>query len=122
MAAANPTIASPLGSSVLAEDSASTATPFALRTAATTIRLVRIDNSDGGVDVYTKLYNVAVGSVTVGTTVPDMTIWAQAGEIRLLAIPEGVAFGTAVTSATVRTGGTGGDDDPDSTVSVSLYA
>ena len=54
--------------------------------------------------LYLKFYNVAAASVTVGTTVPDMTfpIPTQGdtnGAGFTLSIPNGIAFGTAITIA-----------------------
>lgn len=54
--------------------------------------------------LYLKFYNVVGASVTVGTTVPDMTFpiptqGSTNGAGFVLAIPNGIAFGTAITIA-----------------------
>ena len=64
--------------------------------------------------LYLKFYNVAAASVTVGTTVPDLTFPVpSAGDTNgagfTLAIPNGIAFSTAITIA-----GTTGVADNDS--------
>ncbi len=53
---------------------------------------------------YLKLYNAAAASVTVGTTVPDLTFLVPSqgdtnGAGFTLSIPNGIAFGTAITIA-----------------------
>lgn len=53
---------------------------------------------------YLKLYNATAASVTVGTTVPDLTFPVPSqgdtnGAGFVLAIPNGIAFGTAITIA-----------------------
>lgn len=65
--------------------------------------------------VFLKFYNVAAASVTVGTTVPDLTFPVPAnadsdGAGFTLSIPNGIAFGTAITIA-----GTGLVADNDAT-------
>jgi hypothetical protein len=64
--------------------------------------------------LYLQLFNVAQGSVTVGTTTPTVQFVIPAnadsdGAGFTLSIPQGIAFGTAITAAasTASEGGTG---------------
>ena len=86
---------------------------------------VVVDNSaNGGAASYVKLYNVASGSVTVGTTAPDEVIYVPAGAIvtRLYFTGAvfGVVFGTALSAACVTTAGTAGSTSPSSAVIVTV--
>ncbi len=82
---------------------------------------VLIDNSaNGGAASYVKIFNVASGSVIVGTTAPDEVIYVPAGLIVThflftAAIP-GKTFGTALSACCVTTGGTAGVTSPASSV------
>jgi hypothetical protein len=53
--------------------------------------------------LYLQLYDVAQGSVTVGTTTPDLTIPLPANSTTgagvAISIPQGIAFATAITAA-----------------------
>lgn len=86
---------------------------------------VTVDNSaNGGAASYVKLYNLASGSVTVGTTVPDDVVYAPAGAIvnrtYWTSAAPGVTFGTALSMACVTTGGTAGTTSPASPVIASV--
>lgn len=86
---------------------------------------VIVDNSaNGGAASYVKLYNVASGSVTVGTTPPDEIIYVPAGAIVSKSLftgaTPGVTFATALSAACVTTGGTGGTVSPSSSVVVTI--
>jgi hypothetical protein len=86
---------------------------------------ILIDNSaNGGAASYVKLYNLASGSVTVGTTAPDEIIYVPAGAIinhffYTGAVP-GKTFGTALSACCVTAGGTAGSSSPSSAVKVTL--
>lgn len=85
---------------------------------------VTIDNSANGAVSYVKLYNVASGSVTVGTTAPDEIIMVPANVVKTVTYFTGAApgstFGTALSAACVTTGGTAGTTPPSSPVIVSI--
>jgi hypothetical protein len=86
---------------------------------------VFIDNSaNGGAASYVKLWNVASGGVTVGTTVPDEVIFVPAGAIITVYLftktTPGKTFGTALTAACLTTGGTAGVTAPVSAVIVTI--
>jgi hypothetical protein len=82
---------------------------------------VLIDNSANvGAASYVKIWNLASGSVVLGTTAPDEVIYVPAGIVvtHFLytgAVP-GKAFNTALSAACVTTGGTGGVTGPSSAV------
>lgn len=79
-----------------------------------------VNNSANSVACYFKAWNLAVGSVTVGTTAPDFVWPIAASEVSEVLFDTGVAFGTALTIACVTTGGTGGVTGPTESVSVEL--
>ena len=86
---------------------------------------ILIDNSNnGGAASYVKLYNLASGSVVVGTTVPDEVIYVPAGAIITqffyTGAGPGKTFGTALSAACVTTGGTAGVTSPLSSVKVTV--
>lgn len=79
-----------------------TPTATAIKSSAGTLYGVQAVNT-GAAIVYLKIYNTAVGSVTVGTTVPLMTIpiptVATTGAGIVVPFPVGVVFGTAMSWA-----------------------
>lgn len=83
-----------------------------------------VDNTANGANSYLKLWNVASGSVTVGTTAPDMVIFCPASVITTVyfgtASAPGITFGTALTAACVTTAGTAGNTGPSSNVIATL--
>jgi hypothetical protein len=85
---------------------------------------VIVDNTANGAATYVKLYNVASGSVTVGTTVPDEVIYVPASvvvtHVFYTAAAAGKTFGTALSAAAVTAGGTAGTTSPSSSASVTL--
>ena len=85
---------------------------------------VIIDNTLNAAATYVKLYNVASGSVTVGTTVPDEVIYVPASVIVTHILYTGAApgktFGTALSAAAVTAGGTAGVTSPSSAAAVTV--
>lgn len=79
-----------------------TPTATAIKASAGTLYGVQAINT-GAAPVYVKLYNTASGSVTVGTTVPLITIpvptVATTGAGVVIPFPVGVVFGTAISYA-----------------------
>jgi len=82
-------------------------TPKSCKAAAANIFKVTVDNSASAADVYVALYDVAVGSVSVGTTEPNLLLLCRAGKktsysfrgYTALGTAGGLAFGTALTMA-----------------------
>ena len=85
---------------------------------------VIVDNSLNVAATYVKLWNLASGSVTVGTTDPDEIIYVPAGAIVTHVLYTGAAvgktFATGLTAAAVTTGGTGGVTSPSSACKVTV--
>lgn len=70
----------------------------AAETSARSINQVLINNTAGTASIYLRLYDVASGSVTLGTTSPDMIIPCAAGESATMSFWPGNAWGTAITA------------------------
>lgn len=85
---------------------------------------ILVDNSANAASTYVKLYNLAAGSVTVGTTVPDEVIFCPANA-RITHVfynnnSPGKTFGTALSACAVTAGGTAGVTAPSSSVSCTI--
>ena len=87
-------------------ESSSVADDVALDTTSGVILAVEIDNTGNSSAAYLHLYDLAAGSVTVGTTDEDYTFMAPASSRITYSCPEGAAYGTALTAAIVATPGT----------------
>ena len=79
-----------------------------------------VDNSANAAVTYLKLWDVASGSVTVGTTAPDWIFKIPASTKLTIIFPETIAFGTALTEASLTAGGTAGSTGPTSDVPVTI--
>jgi hypothetical protein len=68
---------------------------------------------------YVQIFNLGTGSVTLGTTAPDLAFGIPASSGANVEISNGIAFSTAITIAvtTTRTGSTG----PGSTVDYNIF-
>lgn len=124
MAITNIILANPAGFSQYT-DTAMGNTVDAVKASSTSLYQVVIDNSgNGGAAAYVKLYNLASGSVTIGTTVPDEVIFVPGGAIITQSFytksAPGKTFGTALTAACVTTGGTAGTVAPSNPVIASI--
>ena len=86
-----------------------------------TLHSVSVDNTqNAGAACYLKLWNAASGSVTVGTTAPDIIIYVPAATKITLVFHDGLVYGTALSAACVTTAGTAGTTNPTSNVIVEL--
>lgn len=97
-------------SSSAAHDTAADATALSLKASAGTVECVSINNSNGAAKSYTELWDALVGSVNVGTTVPNMWFPCDAGRsqtywLRNLVTDAGIAFATGITIASVTAPG-----------------
>lgn len=124
MAITQVTVASPSGL-IQFTDTVMGATVDAVKASSALVYSIFIDNSGNGAAAsYVKLYNLASGSVTVGTTAPDMILYAPAAFVgQLLGFTKsapGVPFGTALTAACVTTAGTAGTTPPSNPVIVTI--
>jgi hypothetical protein len=83
-----------------------------------------VDNSLNIAATYVKLWNLASGSVTVGTTVPDEVIYVPAGvivtHVFYTGALQGKTFGTALSAAATTTGGTAGVSNTSSATAVTV--
>lgn len=118
---ADPTPAGPFTSSTITAalsgppltDNAIDSTTRLGSASAITIYATQIDNSASNSAAYFKAWNVAsTGSVTLGTTDPDIIIYAPAGLVTRILVPQGLALGTGLVYACVTAGGTGGTVAP----------
>jgi len=103
-----------LAPSLFTQDDGSN-TEDVLKAGSTTVYAVEIDNTLNTVASYFKAYN-ATAAVTVGTTVPDMVLYAPAATKVTYVFNRGIVFGTGLKCAIVTTGGTGGTTIPTSNV------
>ena len=81
-----------------------------------TLYLIEVDNTANAALTFVKLWNLASGSVTVGTTAPDFVFQIPASVSRAIAFPQGIAYDTALSIAAVTTAGTAGVTGPTSGV------
>ena len=117
-------VATPAGLFVF-QDSAMGNAADGIKASSTKVYSVAIDNSaNGGAACYVKLWNLASGSVVVGTTAPDEIIYVPAGAVvthyLYTGVTQGKTFGTALSAACVTTAGTAGTVSPSSPVIVSI--
>jgi hypothetical protein len=84
------------------------------------IHSIVVDNSANGAASFLKLWNVASGSVTVGTTAPDWCFLIPASTKVTIPFISAVAYDTALTAACVTTAGTAGTTNPTSSVIVEI--
>lgn len=90
----------------------------AVKASSAVIYQIEVDNTANAAASYLKIYNT--GTVTVGTTVPDLVLMVPASVSRAVAIPLGLTFGTAVSVACTTAGGTAGATGPTSDVLVRI--
>lgn len=69
--------------------------------------------------VYINVYDVASGSVTVGTTTPKLNFWIPASSAANIEISNGIPFGTAISASATTTGG--GNTAPSTALEVMFY-
>ena len=96
------------------------AAAIAVKASSGTLYTVEIDNSQNTINSYVKIYDVASGGTTVGTTDPDVILKVHASVKVTYHFTQGIAFGTAITLACLNTAGTAGTNGPASDVAVKL--
>lgn len=123
MAISTVNVASPALESVYSSSSMQ-AVVEGIKASSAKVYSVIVDNSLNVAATYVKLYNLASGSVVVGTTVPDEVIYVPASVIVTHVLYTGAApgkiFGTALSAAAATTGGTAGVSNPSSAVVVTV--
>jgi len=99
-------IADPLANTLYTVTESSTkVVPAALDTGGGTLYAVEIDNTANSATAYLHMYNVASGSVTIGTTDEHYTFMAPAGGRVTYACPGGASYSTALTAGIVSSPG-----------------
>lgn len=95
-----------------------------VKSSSTLIYSVTVDNSANGSAVYLKLFNLASGSVVVGTTSPDEILYIPGSSVvtrvYFTGATPGVTFSTALSAICVTSGGTAGSTSPSSNVSATI--
>jgi hypothetical protein len=97
----------------------------AIKASSAKVYWISVDNSaNGGAASYVKLFNLAAGSVVVGTTAPDEIIYVPGGAVITHQFNTGAApgktFASALSAFCVTTGGTAGSTSPVSSVIVTV--
>jgi hypothetical protein len=124
MAITQVTIATP-ANEILFTDTSMGNTADAIKASSAKVFYISVDNSaNGGAASYVKLFNLAAGSVVVGTTAPDEIIYVPGGAVITHNLSTGAnpgkTFGTALSAFCVTTGGTAGSTSPVSSVIVTV--
>ena len=105
------------------QDVSATAAKQAPYSSSKTLWAIYIDNSaNASQTVYFKLFKIASGSVTVGTTEATMIIPVAGGQKKQVTIDQGVVFGTAMVYACVTSAAASGNASPTSAVQIALLA
>src|SRR5579859_1491939 len=123
MAISTVNVSSP-SNEILYTSSAMGGTKEGIKSSSAVVNNVIVDNSANVAATYVKLWNLASGSVTVGTTDPDEIIYVPAGvvvtHVLYTGATVGKTFGTGLTAAAGTTGGTGGVTSPASACKVTV--
>ncbi len=111
MAISTVNVSSP-ANEIVYSSSAMGATVEGIKASSAKVFSVIVDNSLNNAATYVKLWNLASGSVVIGTTAPDEIIYVPASAIITHVLytgaSQGKTFGTALSAAAVTTGGTAG--------------
>jgi|TARA_R110000824_G_scaffold115788_2_gene267000 hypothetical protein len=108
MALSTVTLSTRFGSTFAKETSA-TATKSVIKASSGTLYTVEINNTaNTAANTFVKFYDNSTGSVTVGTTGPDVVLKAPGGKTVTYQFALGIAFGTGIVMAAVSTAGTAG--------------
>jgi len=105
-----------LSGALLFTDTDSISTVAGVKASSGIIYSIDIDNTANSATSFAKLYNLASGSVTAGTTAPDLILPVPASTRLNFPIIGGLTFDTAVSSRCVTAGGTAGTTNPTSDV------
>ena len=109
-------LSNPVGTAIFV-DTSSTNTAAVISGSAGTVYTIDVDNRNNSGAVYVKLWNTAAASVTVGVTDPVIQVRCPAlTRMSFTYGPNGVAFSTAISSATTTDAGTAGTAAPTNSV------
>ena len=119
MAVTTTPLSNPVGANIVTDTASNATAENDVRSGATTVYLVDVDNTANAAETYTKLYDSA--SPTVGTTAPDFIFKVTASTRKVFVLDmSGVAFTTGLSFATVTAAGTAGTSSPSSSVIVRI--
>ena len=107
-----------LAGAILFQDTVSANAAIAVKASSAVLYEMELDNTSNAAASYTKLFNT--GTVSVGSTIPDMVVMIPASTKITLVFPSGITFATALTECTTTAGGTAGSTSPSSAVVVKL--
>lgn len=119
MAVTTTPLSNPIGANIVTDTNSNGTSENDVRSGATTVYIVDIDNSANAAVTYTKLYDSA--SPTVGTTAPDF-ILRTTGSTRKSYVLDmsGIPFAVGLSFCSVTAGGTAGTSNPSSAVTVRI--
>lgn len=120
MAVTTTPLSNPVASALVIDTDADATSENDVRSGASTVYMIDIDNASNAAITYVKFYNAA--SPTVGTTAPDFIFAAPASTRIVFSIPQGYNFATALSFAGLTTAGTAGTTSPTSNVTVRIVA
>jgi hypothetical protein len=117
-------VASPAGLIQFNDTAMGGAAADGVKSSSAVVYSVFINNSANAAASYVKLFNLASGSVVIGTTSPDEIIFvpglATITHYMFTSANPGKTFATALSACCVTTGGTGGTTSPGASVSVTI--
>jgi len=123
MAISTVNVSSP-ANEIVYSSSAMGATVEGIKASSAKVFSVIVDNSLNNAATYVKLWNLASGSVVLGTTAPDEIIYVPASvivtHVLYTGASQGKNFGTALSAAAVTAGGTAGVTGPSSPTVVTV--
>lgn len=116
--------AGPSGETIYTDTNIANAVVDGIKNSSAVIYYLTINNTLNAAVSYIKLFNVASGSVVVGTTPPDFIVYCPAGVITTLpfftgSVP-GLTFPTALSALCSTTGGTISSGAPAFAVTMSI--
>lgn len=119
MAVTTTPLSNPVGANIVLDTDSDATGENDVRSGATTIFIVDVDNTLVGAVTYTKLYNAL--APTIGTTAPDVILRTPASVRRVFVLGlEGVNFPTGLSFASVTAAGTAGTTSPTADVTVRI--
>ena len=118
MAVTTTPLSNPVAAALVTDTDSDGTSESDVRSGASTVYMIDIDNSLNAAASYSKFYN-NVGP-TIGTTAPDLILPSPASTRIVYAIPQGFAFATALSFASVTTAGTAGTTNPTSNITIRI--
>jgi hypothetical protein len=102
------------------KNTASNNTKSGVKSSSGNLYALIVDNTLNAAVSYVKLWDLASGSVTVGTTAPDFIFYIPASTKLTIILPETIALANGLTESTVTTAGTAGTTSPSSNVALTI--